>query len=108
MLRGRELRDLSMPKETTTTWTCSRCGAKVTTKGEDPPANWTEVTFRLLKPEVRAGKVVVDTKPHVIGELCNECGGDHYDWVTGNDEHIARRRAVREAVQIVEDEAARS
>lgn len=58
--------------QTMTSFTCARCKRIALLPGTpSAPKNWLSVVARYDKDEMS------------MGGLCNECGGDLYDWVTG-------------------------
>ena len=85
-----------MPEETSTTWTCSRCGDTLVVPDRGQPKDWVTVSF--ASPPRGADL-------HQVGHLCNKptCGGTLVDFVHGKDPEFADLQArVDRVVRLVD------
>lgn len=76
-----------MPSNTTTVWTCSRCGAVEEVEGTGHPKTWIRVGF--VNPPKASWESVT-----VVGDLCNgpDCGGLIVDWMKGTEDKKRRHQ----------------
>jgi hypothetical protein len=88
-----------MPENTTTVWTCSRCGCVEEVEGMGQPKDWCRVGFVYPPRASWADKV------QEIGDLCNApgCGGLIIAFMNGKEDEEAKRQAeVARLLQKVE------